>query len=307
MIHSSCICSHPILYFYASFLICGQGFLAAQGLPETDIYIGDISYINGMPVVDSLTNITHRAGYDNQPSFTPDGKSILFTEYLDTQSDIFRYDLTGDSIVRVTQTKESEYSPRVMPDGKNFSVVRVELDSAQRVWRFPLIPRSIGPELLLKTIKPVGYQAWIDSVTIAVFVLGDTNSLHVVDIPSERDEKVIGEIGRTLHKVSNQDRSASFIHKVSEKEWWVKEYNLNTKSIRPIIKTLPGREDFAPMPDGTLLMGDSSRIYFWKPGTSPAWQLLSDFSPLGISQITRIAVNAQGDRIAVVAVVRPKE
>lgn len=286
-------------------LILSPGFVGAQGLPETDIFVGNIAYIDGKLVIDSLRNITHRPGYDNQPVFTPDGKHILFTEYLNAQSDIFRCDLENDSLVRLTVTKESEYSPSIMPNGNDFSVVRVELDSTQRLWRFDLVPERAVPQLLLKTIKPVGYQAWIDDTTIALFILGDTNTLHIVGVPAEKDEKVIGEIGRSLHKSGGpRARNVSFVHKFSEKEWWVKEYDLDSKSIRKLIQTLPGREDFAIMRDGSLLMGDSSRIYYWKGGTPPDWQMLSDFSRSGISQISRIAVSPRGDRIAVVGVKR---
>ncbi|WP_210489308.1 TolB family protein [Rufibacter aurantiacus] len=67
------------------------------------------------------TNITQRPGYDNQPSFTPDGKSILFTSQRDgQQTDIFQYTLAGKKTVQLTNTPEAEYSPLVTPDGKSF-------------------------------------------------------------------------------------------------------------------------------------------------------------------------------------------
>ena len=282
-------------------LIIPSPALFAQGLPETDIFVARISHVNSRIVLDSLHNITHRSGYDNQPSFVPDGKSILFTEYLDNQSDIFRYFFENDSIVRLTDTKESEYSPVVMPDGKHFSVVRVEKDSTQRIWQFPLALQgsSESPELLLKTIKPVGYQEWIDSATIALFILGDTNMLHIVRIQSENDEKVVGEIGRSLHKIPGGN-SVSFVHKASEKEWWIKAYDPKTKTLQPLIQTLPKREDFTWTQDGMLLMGDSLKLYSCKPRTDSTWQLLADFSGMGISEISRLAVCLQGDRVAIV-------
>ena len=49
--------------------------LAAQ-LPETDIWLFKIEKIEGKYSYTNPLNITHRAGYDNQPTFSLDGKSI---------------------------------------------------------------------------------------------------------------------------------------------------------------------------------------------------------------------------------------
>src|SRR5437016_2397880 len=62
--------------------------LSAQAVPAPDIYLAPLSMQNGKPVVGPPLNVTHRPGYDNQPSFTPDSKSILFTStHDDGQSD----------------------------------------------------------------------------------------------------------------------------------------------------------------------------------------------------------------------------
>ena len=45
---------------------------------------------------------------------------------------------------RVTNTPESEYSPTVTPDGAHISVIRVEADGTQRLWRFTLDGRDAG-------------------------------------------------------------------------------------------------------------------------------------------------------------------
>ena len=169
------------------------------------------------------------------------------------------------------------------------------------LWQFPLLALDTGESarLLLKTTKPVGYQAWIDSETVALFVLGDTNTLHIVNVRSEEDEKVIGEIGRSLHKTPGRN-SVSFVHKVSKEEWWVKEYDRTTKTIHPLIRTFPSREDFAWTPDGTVLMADSLKLYSWKSGIDSTWQQRADYSGSGISEISRLAVSPQGNKIAIV-------
>src|SRR3954470_8467432 len=85
-----------------------------QAPPATDIYLAPLQLLRGRATVGRPVNITNRPGYDNQPSFTPDGAAILYTSTRDDgQSDIYRYDRTAKTISRVTTTPESEYSATV--------------------------------------------------------------------------------------------------------------------------------------------------------------------------------------------------
>src|SRR5207245_4977607 len=61
--------------------------------PDTDIFLASFA-TRGQPVVSRATNITNSPGYDNQPSFTPDGGAIFFTSNRGAmQTDIYRYDI----------------------------------------------------------------------------------------------------------------------------------------------------------------------------------------------------------------------
>src|SRR3989442_341427 len=60
--------------------------------------------------------VTDFAGYNNQPFFMPDGRSLLYTSIRNKQADIYRYDLNTGATTQVTNTPESEYSPTLMPD-----------------------------------------------------------------------------------------------------------------------------------------------------------------------------------------------
>ena len=65
--------------------------LAAQAAPGTDIWLMPLHQQGGArPGVGPAVNLTVRAGYDNQPFFSPDGKSVYYTSQRDGQTDIFR-------------------------------------------------------------------------------------------------------------------------------------------------------------------------------------------------------------------------
>ena len=159
-------------------------------------------------------NITDRAGYDNQPSFTSDQKGVFFTSVRDdAQADIYRYDIATKQTTRVTTTApESEYSATPIDGGRAISIVRVERDSAQRLWRFPL--DGSAPSVILERVRPVGYHAWADDHTLALFVLGSPNTLQLADTRSGAAETLASGIGRSLHRIPGTNR-ISFVRKVA--------------------------------------------------------------------------------------------
>jgi hypothetical protein len=53
------------------------------------------------------------------------------------------------------------------------------------------------------------------------------------------------------------------------------------------------------MPDGTVLMAYQDTLYMWKLGRRD-WFNVADLGALGLHHVTRLAVSAQGDRIALV-------
>jgi WD40 repeat protein len=262
----------------------------------SDIFIIDLKSGEKLKLGQPL-KITSEAGYNNQPSFVPDGQSILYTSIRDKQADIYRYDIRAASTTQITNTPESEYSPTVMPDGKSISVVRVEADGTQRLWRFPLAGGT--PSLILEKIKPVGYHLWIDDHTLALFILGKPNTLQIVDTRTEKAETVAENPGRILRRVPHEDKF-SFVHKVSDQEWLIKTFDLKTRTIATFIKTLPSVEDYAWTPAGVLLMANGAKLFARKK-SDWAWVEIADFSHAGLKSITRIAVSPKGDRIAVVA------
>ncbi len=277
--------------------LCAAGQTAP---PATDIFLVEVLKRGGQLALGAPVNITFRPGYDNQPAFTPDGKSILFTSQREgEQTEIYRYDIAARYTTRLTNTAESEYSPTVTPDEKSFSVIRVEADKTQRLWQFPLAGGA--PALVLTNIKPVGYHVWLDAGTLALFVLGQPNTLQLVDVKTEKAEVLAQSIGRALHRVPGQPSQFSFVHK-AEKEWWVKTYDLKTRQTINLVKTLPGSEDCAWLPNGTLLMAQGSKLFKWQRGKDADWQLVADLAEAGVTNITRLAVNAKGDRLALVAV-----
>lgn len=293
-------------------LLPGPGFvlLAVSGLgpvaayaqaPATDIYVAELARAEGALTLGRWENVTDRPGYDNQPCFEPDGRSVLYTSMRAGQTDIYRYDLARRRSERVTETPESEYSPTVMPGGSRFSVVRVEADSTQRLWSFAA--DGTDPRLLLPDIAPVGYHAWVDRESVALFVLGSPPTLRIARVGPGSGELRVANIGRSLHGIPGQHAVS---HLVKGEEWWIRVLDLDTGRAHRIAPALEGSEDYTWTPDGLLLMGQGSALYWLDPEAGGGWTLLADLEDEGVRGITRIAVSPDGRYVALVGE-RPPE
>ena len=265
--------------------------------PSTDIFLVDIENRAGRLTFNQPVNITNREGYDNQPYFLPDGASLLFTSIREgTLPDIYRYTLKDKSTTQMTRTTEGEYSPT--PAGKFFSVIRVEADQTQRLWKFPF--DGGAPSLVLENIKPVGYHCWLDENTLALFVLGRPATLQIADTRTGKAEVVESNIGRSLHRHPRRG-TLTFVHKLSETEWIIKEMDIKTRKTETITRTIAGSEDLTWTKDGIILMASGAKLFKFDPSKDKDWQQVADFAGAGIKGITRLAVSPRGDKLALVA------
>lgn len=274
---------------------------AAAAPPATDIYLADLRVVQGRITVGAPVNVTNRPGYDNQASFLPDGRAILYTSVRDSQADIYRYDIEQRASSAVTRTRESEYSPTPLPNDAGFSVIRVEADSTQRLWAFDL--DGTHARLVLDSIKPVGYHAWADDHTLVLFVLGSPATLQIADAsaPGARGTVLARDIGRSLQRIPGRP-SVSFLQRDSVNGPSLQEVDVRTRRVTQLLKTPAGAEFFAWTPDGIALTAGGTKLYQWEPRRGGTWQEVADLASAGLTNITRLAVSPKGDRIAIVAV-----
>lgn len=285
----------------AMFVAMVAGGLASLGAQvSTDIFLAPLSVRDGRPVVGVPVNVTRRAGYDNQPSFTPDSRAILFTSTRDDgQSDIYRFDISSGSTTRLTSTPESEYSATVMPGGERFSVIRVERDSAQRLWSFAL--DGSDPKLVIASLAPVGYHAWLNSTTLVMFVLGGPNALVYGDLRTGRMDTLARRIGRSLAKLPSGD-GFSFTQTLDSAQR-VRSMSGPGAAVRDLVSLPRGAQDLAWLPSGDLITGSGSMLLAWQSGAT-AWSNVADLASAGLSGITRLAVSPDGKWLAIVAAPR---
>jgi Tol biopolymer transport system component len=276
--------------------LLAAGVAAQRPAADTEIFVAAVTNNGGALSIGTLTNVSQSPGYDNQPSFLPGGRSVLYSSSREGRpQDIYRYDLDSRQTTRLTQTDESEFSPLVTPDGRTFSVIRVEADGAQRLWRFNL--DGSNPRLVLEHVKPVGYHVWIDATHLGLFVLGGEGNpmtLQLADTSTGRAEVVASNIGRSLLRRPGAP-TISFVHKPTGGRWQVRTIDPTTREIVTLVETAAERaEDTAWTPDGRLMMTSGTQLMLWTPG-SAGWTMAADLAGHGVSALTRLALTGPAD------------
>ena len=268
-------------------------------VPSSDVFLAPLMRRGDSLVVGPAENVTRRAGYDNQPSFTPDARAVLYTAIgADGQSDIWRYDIKSRRAVRVTATPESEYSATVMPGGRRFSVIRVERDSTQRLWSFAL--DGSDPRLVLTALQPVGYHVWLGPDRLATYVLGTPSTLHVIDRDGSNDVVRARDIGRALQRIPGQ-RWYSFARRDDAKELWIVAQPFEGGPIAPLVPAPTDNEYHTWTPAGVLLSATEGAIVRWNSHTGDDAEWITVATIPGVKNISRLAVSPDGRWLAFVA------
>jgi len=276
----------------AALLLLVAQSVSAQ-VPSTDIFLAPLKRVRDSIIVGPAKNITQRNGYDNQPSFTPDSRSILYTVVgADAQADIWRYDIATHRTTQLTHTSESEYSATVMPGGQRMSVIRVERDSTQRLWSFSL--DGTDPQILLRAQKPVGYHAWLGPSKLVTFVLGTPATLHVIDSDGSGDTVRARDIGRALQRVPGKN-AFSYTHRDSARSYSIMTQPVVGESETFLVKAPADNEYHTWTPDGVLLTVSQGKLLRWNRAidSTSGWLPVADISA-GVKNISRLAVSPDG-------------
>ena len=262
-----------------------------------DIWVASLAEGEGGVVqIGEPRNVTDRPGYDNQPHFLDDG-TLLYTRQGEGDTDIWRWDPTTDETTPVLATSpESEYSPTPLPGGGGFSAIRVEADSAQRLWRFDMDGGGAAP--VLADVQPVGYHAWVSPDTVALFVLGDPPTLQLASVQTGTAVTLAEDIGRSLQPVPGR-HAFSYAQRQPDGGMTLRVYDVATGEVADAGAAVDGVDFHAWTPSGVLLQGAGARVFFWHSAMGH-WMPAADFTAQGL-QVSRLAVSPDGRWLAIVA------
>jgi len=92
----------------------------AQAVEHSQVYV--VPTAGGQP-----RQVTRESGAVNRPSWSPDGKLILFDEQSQTGPHVYAVPAAGGRPVRLTSTARQDVAPELSPNGKRLAVFRTVL------------------------------------------------------------------------------------------------------------------------------------------------------------------------------------
>ncbi|MXO89625.1 TolB family protein [Pontixanthobacter aquaemixtae] len=266
--------------------------------PETEIFLFDYDAAAQDNALWDGRNVTARAGYDNQPYFTKDSATFLYSRDDGTQTDIWEYDLASDTHAQITRTPESEFSPTPSPDNRTIMMV---FERNNSIWH---IDRNLPdvPQWSLEAAgvtEPVGYFAHNFATGDLLYWsrYGFNVALTHADKPAYHF--ISGHAVPATPHVIPGSNEISFVHRQTNEQVWIKAFDPKTKAIRPLTPIVGTNANYTWAPDGAILQIEDGKVHRWREG-GEGWEVIGDLADHGIESANRIAVSPDGKRIAVV-------
>lgn len=269
--------------------------------PHTDIFLFNLDLNNNENALSGGKNVTQRAGYDNQPRFTSDSTSFVYSRADDYQTDIYEYFLDTNQSKRLTHSAATEFSPTPSPDNALIAFVS---DRNGGIW-FADRKQLNKPKWLLEASdnrEPVGYFAWNHETEDLLYWSRYGYSMALVNRKSGSYHFVAGNTPPSTPHIVPGTNKFSFVHRQTSGQVWIKELDPKTKAIRPLITVNGNNMNYAWTSDGSILMIQDNQLNRWKSGSENGWSVIADLAALGISSANRLAVSPDGKRLAVVGV-----
>lgn len=287
---------------------------APQAPPGTDIHTFWLTWEAGRPVLGEALVQVGSPGYDNQPFFLEPDESgsieLLYTSADESgETDIWYRELTGGDSWRVTETPTaSEYSPRMQPGGFHSYIYQPPGGYAGHAYIETYIEgddslrKEAGPA---HDLGPVGYYVFSQDLRhVAVFALGEPNTLQLIDRGTDPETvtHIVDNPGRTLTKTP-RGSLAWFSSADPAGNQTVSTLDFSTGQVQARFALPDGSQDFVPMElsDGTVGVFSTRDGQLVYRDIQTDWTDIADLSALGLTGVTRIAVNLDRSVIALVA------
>ncbi|MEM1218761.1 MAG: hypothetical protein AAGH79_07605 [Bacteroidota bacterium] len=281
-------------------LLLMSSFLLAQ-YPNTDIYLftlgKDKEGVYRLTEPKYLTNFNPN-GYNAHPHFISSNElyiSVLDPTMDTIQTDIYSLNLSNNVRTQITGTLESEHGPQAVPGYSYFSAIRAEadVDRTQRLWQFPLDRRDQGRPVF-PYLRNIENHFWIGRNYVALYLTTNPSELILAKVSDGSTQEVAKNVGSCLQRLKNGN--LAFVKKEAD-QWVICELDLFSRPFdyQEIVPTLEGVEQFAVLPDGSLLMGRGSKLYRNDISQEEKiWEELVDLRYYNIHSIKSMTISTDG-------------
>ena len=267
---------------------------------DSEIFLLDIKFKQDKIEISNVKKISNNKGYNNQPIFVSNDK-ILFTSERNLQNDIVQYDSSDNSLKYLTNTLTSEYSPIRYKKNK---VTAVSLDEKgeQYLRIYNIKDNTFKIPFTDKIVGYYNYSKKIRNLIISSVLENNQLVLYTSNLKTKEHTYIDNNTGRSIHNIPKNKFGEEKISYISKKDsiWNINYVDLSSYNTKTITTTLNNNEDICWFKDGSILTSYKNNLYIFNSKLSKDWKLLCSLEEYGITNISRIAINPDNDKLALV-------
>ncbi len=298
----------PSMRILAAALILFTAGVTQAQITTTEVWLGRLEMGEELRISD-LRNISADPGYDNQPSFFPDNKTLVYTSQVTSLADTglglhaFLVDLrTG---ARTPLPEARGFSPTPTADGRNLMMLR-----QGRVWLHALDGKELRA---LTETKDAGYYSRFDDRMYALFMNDKDRRIVIYDARAKSLDTMSIGANTAPYRVPGQ-QAVTFVAEEPfprpegsevQRTQFLRRLDLKTRKVTTLA-TIPFKTGGQHMwtSRGTILIASGSTIYEWSPSRSEQWKPVYRADHPDLQGLSRIAISPKGDWIALVSTPR---
>ena len=242
--------------------------------------------VDGAYVFSQAKNISQSQGYDSQPRFSHDGKTIYYTHFTGQQMDIWQHDVQSGQSQPFIKTAESEYSPTPVPGQTAVGVVQVDAEGNQYLVLLNKDKNTHSAKRYMD-LKQVGYFNWTNDGHLWSFILNDSGGdLYHTD-QDIKSTKISNHIGRSF--ITNPQRDRLYFVDKNTQPWRIKSIDHQTKKPVDVMPLPLGVEDFTMDEAGRLWCGRGNTLFVSEQHKK--WSIAHEFQDPNFGEISRITTH----------------
>ena len=267
---------------------------------DSEIFLLDIKFKQDKIEISNVKKISNNKGYNNQPIFVSNDK-ILFTSERNFQNDIVQYDSSKKSLKYLTNTQTSEYSPIRYKKNK-VSAVSLDKKGEQYLRIYNIKNNTYNIPFTDKIVGYYNYSKQIKNLIISSVLENNELVLYTSNLKTKEHTYVDNNTGRSIHNIPKYKFGQEKISYISKKDsiWNINYVDLSNYKTKTITTTLNNNEDICWFKDGSILTSHKNNLYIFNSKLSNDWILLCSLEEYGITNISRIAINPDNDKLALV-------
>lgn len=267
---------------------------------DSEIFLLDIKFKQDKIEISNVKKISNNKGYNNQPIFVSNDK-ILFTSERNLQNDIVQYDSSENSLKYLTNTLTSEYSPIRYKKNK-ITAVSLDKKGEQYLRIYDIKDNTFKIPFTDKIVGYYNYSKQIKNLIISSVLENNELVLYTSNLKTKEHTYVDNNTGRSIHNIPKYKFGQEKISYISKKDsiWNINYVDLSNYETKTITTTLNNNEDICWFKDGSILTSHKNNLYIFNSKLSKNWKLLCSLEEYGITNISRIAINPDNDKLALV-------